>query len=116
MCLSVFGADTLFPSLVLFVSHSLPKEDQAVGGAAINALGQTGRAIGLAIGTAIQVAVQESKDTSSSAVTGEGNRSNHAFLAGLRAAEWFNVAMALTGLFVVAFAFKGAGILGTVKR
>ena len=55
MVLCVFGADTLFPSLVLFNSHSLPKEDQALGGALINAVGQVGRAIGLAIAIAIQV-------------------------------------------------------------
>lgn len=116
MCLSVFGADTLFPSLVLFVSHSLPKEDQAIGGAAINAVGQVGRAIGLAIGTAIQVAVQDSREGTASAVTGEGSRHNPAFLAGLRGAEWFNVGMAVAGLLVVAFAFRGAGILGLAKK
>ena len=55
MGLSVFGADTLFPSLVLFNSHSLPQEDQALGCALINAVGQVGRAVGLAIATAIQV-------------------------------------------------------------
>ena len=55
MVLCVFGADTLFPSLVLFNSHSLPKEDQALGGALINAVGQVGRAICLAIAIAIQV-------------------------------------------------------------
>ncbi|KAL8669976.1 MAG: hypothetical protein Q9224_007702, partial [Gallowayella concinna] len=63
MCLSVMGADTLFPSLVLFNSHSLPQEDQGVGGALINAIGQVMRAIGLAIAIAIQVAVQESYTT-----------------------------------------------------
>lgn len=117
MCLSVFGADTLFPSLLLFVSHSLPREDQAVGGATINAVGQTGRAIGLAIGTAIQVAVQESKGSSSSAVSGQGSEGNAAFLAGIRSAEWFNVGMALAGFVVVSIAFRGAGVVGgTAKK
>ena len=59
MVLSVFGADTLFPSLILFNSHSLPREDQALGGALINAVGQVGRAIGLAIGIAIQVCISK---------------------------------------------------------
>ncbi|KAK4888454.1 hypothetical protein LTR28_002943, partial [Elasticomyces elasticus] len=54
MCLSVFGADTLYPSLMLLISHFLPREDQALGGALINAVGQIGRSLGLAIGTAIQ--------------------------------------------------------------
>lgn len=40
MVLCVCGADTLFPSLVLFNAQSLPKEDQALGGALINAVGQ----------------------------------------------------------------------------
>lgn len=40
MCLSVSGADTLFPALLLLTAHSLPQEDQAIGGAIINAVGQ----------------------------------------------------------------------------
>lgn len=117
MCLCVCGADTLFPSLILFNAHSLPKEDQSLGGATINAVGQIGRAIGLAIGTAIQVAVQESRSgTSGSAVTGAGNLGNAAFLAGLRAAEWFNVGMALAAFAVVTVAFRGAGIIGRAKK
>ena len=60
--LSVLGADTLFPCLVLFVAHSLPREDQSLGGAMINAMGQVGRAIGLAICTAIQLSVQNSRE------------------------------------------------------
>lgn len=117
MCLCVFGADTLFPSLVLFNAHNLPKEDQALGGALINAVGQIGRAIGLAIATAIQVAVQESKEKNGgAAVSGAGNRGNPAFLAGLRAAEWFSVGLALLGFATVTVAFRGAGVIGKAKK
>ncbi|KAK5120740.1 hypothetical protein LTR85_006098 [Meristemomyces frigidus] len=117
MCLCVLGADTLFPSLILFNAHSLPREDQSLGGAIINAVGQVGRAIGLAIGTAIQVAVQESRSSGAkAAVTGEGSLGNPAFLAGLRAAEWFNVGMALSAFIVVTVAFRGAGIIGKAKK
>lgn len=111
------GADTLFPSLVLFTSHSLPREDQALGGALINAIGQVFRAIGLAIAIAIQVAVQESHEKSdSAAVSGHGDFQNPAYLAGLRAGQWFNMGQALAAVFVVAFAFRGAGIMGGPKR
>ena len=116
MCLSVLGADTLFPSLLLFVAHSLPREDQAMGGAMINAVGQVGRAISLAIATAIQVAVQASKQPTAVAVTGEGSFHNAAFLAGIRSAEWFGVALGLAGFCVVATAFRGAGIVGAAKK
>jgi len=117
MCLCVFGADTLFPTLVLFNAHSLPKEDQSLGGAAINAVGQTGRAVGLAIATAIQVAVQEHhQDNANSAVTGEGNLGNAAFKAGIRAANWFSVGLGVLAFLTVTLAFRGAGIIGKAKK
>ena len=115
MCLSVLGADALFPSLLLFIAQSLPKEDQALGGATINCVGQVGRAIGLAICTAIQVAVQESKESSessSAAVSGEGSVGNHAYLSGLRGALWFNFGTAMAGFVVVALFFRGTGKVG----
>lgn len=117
MCTSVLAADTLFPSLVLFNAHSLPKEDQALGGATINALGQIGRAVGLAIATAIQVAVQESKSGSgAAAITGGNEIGNEAFLAGLRAANWFSFGLALLALCIVTIAFRDAGIIGKAKK
>jgi len=117
MCLCVFGADTLFPSLILFTAHQLPREDQAIGGAIINAVGQVGRAIGLAIATAIQVSVQESRsNTANAAITGNGDYHNPAFLAGLRAAEWFNVGIGVLSFVVATIAFRGAGIIGKAKK
>lgn len=116
MCLCVFGADTLFPSLVLFNANSLPREDQALGGATINAIGQIGRAIGLAIATAIQVAVQEGQEGNpTEAVTGMNNLGSSAYLAGLRAADWFSTALALVALIVATVVFRGAGIIGKAK-
>lgn len=117
MCLCVLGADTLFPSLILFNAHSLPREDQALGGAAINAVGQIGRAIGLAIATAIQVSVQKARSSGGhSATAGAEDLGNTRFLAGIRAAEWFNVAMGVTAFIVVATAFRDEGILGKAKK
>lgn len=112
MILCVFGADTLFPSLILFNAQSLPKEDQALGGALINAIGQVGRAIGLAIAIAIQVAVQESHEVSDrKAVTGNSSVQNPAYLSGLRTANWFNVGLAVLAALVVGISFRGAGIM-----
>lgn len=112
MCLSVLGADALFPALLLFTAQSLPKEDQALGGATINCVGQVGRAIGLAICTAVQVAIQESKESGPSAVTGEGSIGNLAYLSGLRGAMWFSFGTAMVGFFVVAALFRGTGKVG----
>ncbi|GAB7331259.1 hypothetical protein MBLNU13_g02717t1 [Cladosporium sp. NU13] len=112
MCLSVLGADALFPALLLFTAQSLPKEDQALGGATINCVGQVGRAIGLAICTAVQVAVQESKESGPSAVTGEGSIGSLAYLSGLRGAMWFSFGTAMAGFFVVAALFRGTGKVG----
>ena len=117
MVLGVFAADTIMPTLLLFTSHSLPREDQAMGGAMLNAIGNVGRAILLAIATAIQVTVQESKQGSSNgAVTGVGDVGNRAFLAGLRAAQWFNFGLALIAVFIATFAFRRVGIIGGEKK
>lgn len=115
MCLAVFGADTLFPSLLLLVAHNLPPEDQALGGGLVNALGQIGRAVGLAIGTAIQVAVQSGHQGSNAADT-DSNVGKLAYLQGLHAAQFLNVALAATGFAIVMFAFKGAGVIGASPK
>jgi len=115
MCLAVFGADTLYSSLTLFTAHSLPQEDQALGGALINGVGQVGRAIGLAIGTAVETAVIARKK--GTAVSSVGSAEvikigDASLLSGLRAAEWLNFSFAITAFIVVLFAFRGAGKLG----
>lgn len=112
MVLSVFGADTAWPSLTLFVSHALPPEDQAMGGALVNAAGQVGRAIGLAVATAIQTAVMASARGRSIANVGTVKAHDHATLVGLRAANWFNFALGVVAFFVVIVAFRGSGIVG----
>ncbi|UJO16398.1 Low affinity ammonium transporter [Fulvia fulva] len=116
MCLSVFGADTLFPALLLLTAHSLPREDQAIGGALINAVGQIGRAIGLAIATAIQVAVQESKEDSSAAAKGTNSLGNASFLSGLRSAEWFSFAMSISAFIIATACFRQVGKVGASKK
>lgn len=119
MVFSVFGADTLFPTLTLFTAQSLPSGDQAMGGAIINAVGQIGRAISLAITTAIQTAVTANKrgvnvkEVGSHVTVSKGDA---AFLAGLRAAMWTGFAMAIAACFTVIVAFRGAGKVGLHKK
>jgi hypothetical protein len=118
MVLSVFGADTLYPTLTLFTAQMLPGADQALGGALINAVGQIGRAIGLAIATAVETAViaaeknVDVKKVGSEGGTGVGD---DALLQGLRAANWADFSFAMTAFLVVLIAFKGAGKVGAVK-
>ncbi|KAK8198189.1 major facilitator superfamily domain-containing protein [Phyllosticta capitalensis] len=114
MVLSVVGADIIYPCLTLFTAKSLPPEDQALGGALINSVGQVGRAIGLAIATAIQTAVMASASgVGVDDLDAEQNQKDSVpLLRGLKAAEWFNFAMALAAAAVTVVAFRGSGYIG----
>lgn len=112
MVLAVFGADTTWPCLILFTSHSLPQADQALGGALVNAMGQVGRAIGLAVATAIQTAVMARERGVGVEDAGSMQEGDPASLLGLRAAEWWNFALGITAALVVLVAFRGSGIIG----
>lgn len=113
--LSVCGADTTFPCLVLFTSHSLPPQDQALGGALVNAMGQVGRAIGLAVATAIQTAVMADERGVSVEEAGSVEVGDWASLRGLRAAEWWNFGLGISALAVVLISFRGTGIVGKTR-
>ncbi|KAJ9641033.1 hypothetical protein H2199_005701 [Coniosporium tulheliwenetii] len=114
MCLAVFGADTVYPSLTLFTAHSLPQEDQALGGALINAVGQVGRAIGLAISTAAELAIIAQRKGESVEVVGNAHLAPRdlALLDGLRVAEWVNFGLAIAAFAIVLYAFRGSEKLG----
>ncbi|OTA54355.1 hypothetical protein K449DRAFT_377713 [Hypoxylon sp. EC38] len=114
--LSVMGADITWPSLTLFTSKSLPQEDQALGGALINSMGQIGRAIGLAITTAIQTAVMARDRGVPVEEAGKILPWEPASLNGLRAGIWFNFALALCCAIVVAVYFRGTGIVGKIEK
>ncbi|KAK9780907.1 putative Major facilitator superfamily (MFS) profile domain-containing protein [Seiridium cardinale] len=116
MILSVIGADMTWPSLTLFVSKSVPQEDQALGGALINACGQTGRAIGLAITTAIQTAVLARERGVPVEESGGIEPWDAASLYSLRVANWFNFSLAILGVAIVGFAFRGTGIVGKIEK
>ncbi|KAF2400446.1 drug resistance protein [Trichodelitschia bisporula] len=119
MVLSVLGADTIYPCLTLFTAHTLPKEDQALGGALINAVAQVGRSLGLAIGTAIEMAViakEQGKGVAEVGTLEEVGVGNAALLKGLRTADWFDFGLAVLGFTIAVVTFRGAGKLGAHKR
>jgi predicted MFS family arabinose efflux permease len=115
MVLSVVGADTTWPCLTLFTSRSLPREDQAIGGALINSVGQIGRSIGLAIATAIQTAVTADARGVSVKNVGSIKAWDPLSLKGLRAASWFNFALGIASLALVLMAFRTLEIVGKVE-
>lgn len=115
MVLSVVGADTTWPCLTLFTSRALPREDQAIGGALINSVGQIGRSIGLAIATAIQTAVMAHGRGVSVKDAGSIKAWDANSLGGLRAASWFDFALGLVSLVLVLMAFRTLEIVGKVE-
>lgn len=116
MILAVIGADTTWPSLTLFTSRALPPEDQAIGGALINAVGQLGRAIGLAVSTAIQTSVLADARGVPVEDAGGMEKGDAATLMGIRAASWMNFAFGVVSLCVVPFAFRSMEIIGKVQK
>lgn len=116
MILSVCGADSLFPTLTLFVAKSLPHEDQSLGGALINAVGQIGRAIGLAIATAVQTAViAKELGVGVDEIGGDGHGlrpGDPALKVGLRSTSYFNLSLGLAAVVVAIVFFRGAGKVG----
>lgn len=115
MVLSVVAADTAWPSLTLFTSRSLPPEDQALGGALINATGQIGRAIGLAVTTAIQTAVMARARGRTIQDSGPIEKADPASLKGIRAANWVSFALGLTSFAVVMLFFRSTEIVGKAE-
>lgn len=115
MILAVMGADTSWPCLTLFTSQALPREDQAIGGALINAVGQFGRSIGLAIGTAIQTAAMAKARGLPVKETGPIRPWDEDSLTGLRAASWANFGFGVASLLVVLLAFRNMDIVGRPK-
>lgn len=112
MVLSVVGADTTWPALTLFVSSCLSDQDQALGGALINSVGQVGRAVGLAIATAVQTAVMARERGVGVQDVGEVEVGEGASLDGIRAASWTTFALGVCSLAVVAVTFRGSEVIG----
>ncbi|KAH0491261.1 hypothetical protein TgHK011_002698 [Trichoderma gracile] len=115
MILAVIGSDTTWPCLTLFTSRALPREDQAVGGALINSVGQFGRSIGLAISTAVQTAVMANARGLPVKNAGSIEAWDPESLKGLRAASWMNLAFGIVSMGVVLVAFRTLDIVGKVE-
>ena len=115
MMLATLGADTTIPSLSLFVSHALAQEDQAMGGALLNAAMQFGKVFGLAIATTTQTIVMARARGVPVENVGQVHPRESSSLAGLRAANWLNFAFGLCAFCVVAVSFRGSGIVGKAK-
>lgn len=115
MTLSVVGADMTWPCLTLFTSQALPAEDQAIGGALINAVGQIGRAVGLALATAAQTAVMARERGVDVEDVGPIRELDGASLRGIRAASWLNFGLGMASLGVVCVAFRRMEVIGRVE-
>lgn len=112
MILAVVGVDTAWPCLTLYTSQSLPPEDQAVGGALINSIGQFGRAIGLAVVTSIQSAVMANERALPLEQSFHMKPHDDATLAGIRGASWSNFGFGILGFIVVVATFRNMEIIG----
>jgi hypothetical protein len=108
MALAAFGADTVYPCLGLFTTQSLPRKDQAVAGAMFQTVAGLGRAMFLPITSTIQGSVQRKLSS--------GGNEKHAFLQGLRAAEWFCVSCMAISLLITVFGLRNIGKIGLLKK
>lgn len=109
MSLAAFGADTVYPCLGLFTTQSLPRKDQSVAGAMFQTMAAIGRSMPLPITSAIQQSVQ-SKELN------KGTDQMLAFLAGLRAVEWFCVGCMAASLAMTIIGLRNIGKIGMLKK
>ncbi|KAF5878607.1 putative drug resistance protein [Botrytis fragariae] len=109
MSLAAFGADTVYPCLGLFTTQSLPRKDQSVAGAMFQTMAAIGRSMPLPITSAIQQSVQ-SKELN------KGATEMLAFLAGLRAVEWFCVGCMAASLAMTIIGLRNIGKIGMLKK
>ncbi|KAF7892666.1 uncharacterized protein EAF02_000204 [Botrytis sinoallii] len=109
MSLAAFGADTVYPCLGLFTTQLLPRKDQSVAGAMFQTMAAIGRSMPLPITSAIQQSVQ-SKELN------KGATEMLAFLAGLRAVEWFCVGCMAASLAMTIIGLRNIGKIGMLKK
>ncbi|KAM0155460.1 hypothetical protein ACHAQE_006767 [Botrytis cinerea] len=109
MSLAAFGADTVYPCLGLFTTQSLPRKDQSVAGAMFQTMAAIGRSMPLPITSVIQQSVQ-SKELN------KGTDQMLAFLAGLRAVEWFCVGCMAASLAMTIIGLRNIGKIGMLKK
>ncbi|KAK8022457.1 MFS general substrate transporter [Apiospora rasikravindrae] len=106
MCLC-FSVDIVWPIVGLVVSRSVPDEEQALAGGALQTSSLIGRAMGLAVAAAVQVGVlqqQQQQQGPEQPLLGDLR-----LLRSLRAAQWTNVGLALLALLLVLGFFRKLG-------
>ncbi|KAI3318658.1 major facilitator superfamily MFS-1 [Xylariaceae sp. AK1471] len=101
MVLLTLGGDTLYPCLSLFAMKSVLPENQAMGAAVFQNIGQVGSSTDLAIATAIQISFTKARQGS----CGE----KEALLVGYKAADWFGFAIGVIAFVLAIYGFRGAG-------
>lgn len=117
MILAVVGVDTTWPCLTLCTSQALPVEDQAMGGALINTIGQFGRVVGLAVVTSIQIAVM-TQERGLAVPINEASRmrvGDIVTLHGIRSASWANFVYGIIGFAAVVLTFRNMDIIGKAQ-
>jgi hypothetical protein len=112
MSLAVVGSDSTWPSLTLFTSAALSPDDQATGGALVNAVGQVGRSVGLAAATAVQVGAMAGARGVGVQDAGAMAAYDEPTLLGLRAGAWFNFGVGALSVAVIGVMFRGSGVIG----
>ncbi|KAH7143484.1 major facilitator superfamily domain-containing protein [Dactylonectria macrodidyma] len=105
MMLCVASMNIVWPCFTLFASNTMPKEDQAMAGALMYVANQLGRAFGLAISTTVQLAVTANALGTSTQDVGAIRAGDLAYLKGIRAASWLDVAFALAAMIMIVPAF-----------
>ncbi len=109
MTFSAFAADTVYPVIGLFTTQSLPRKDQAVGGALFQTMGGLARAISMPITSVIQTEVQAN-------LVRSGAGESKAFLGGTRAVEWFCFACGIVSILIGILGLRNIGKVGLLKK
>ncbi|KAK7937660.1 MFS general substrate transporter [Apiospora aurea] len=105
MCLC-FSVDIVWPVVGLVIARSVPDDQQAIAGGALQTANLMGRAVGLAVAAAVQVAVLQQGQGSEGRGPLVGDL---LLLRSLRAAQWTNVGLAVLALLLVLGFFRKMG-------
>lgn len=99
MILLTLGGDSLYPCLTFLAMRSIPKEEQGIGAALFQTIGQLGRSLGIAIATAVSTGVTQAESP-------YGER--EAQLHGYRAANWLNFGLSVSAAVLAACVFRSS--------
>jgi len=106
--LVVWGADFIFATGALFVSHVAHEDEQSVAGGIYQTCSQLGTAFGLAVTTI----VYDRTSTQASFENGTATAVPQAQLKGYRAAQWTAFAFAMCAFAISITCFRGVGVVG----